>query len=345
MAAAKYALVIAGTGLWFALVLGCEAKKAETVTVAASTQSAEGEILQRLYTHRGTYGQALHGMERYQLDRGYGLRAKWARNEWADLGSVPLYLYDRPVGPNNKLPQAEIGAGGQPFQIGGLSEVDVVENFAMHRREYRLALEELIDYYAGKGDWRVNQAREEWNQLRLVRPYAYLQRAYIPGPELRPTQSIAEADQLYNKALDKLNELRSLPMVGFWLKNRSERVAHEGLAEARELVDKYPTSDKIADAAYLMGYFSGEYLQDEEVAVVFYERAVQWNPKVQHPAHFRAAILYDYRLHDRDRAVELYNETLRHEQFNGSNCRWAAKRIKQLTEGTGDAGQPPPPTE
>ena len=54
-------------------------------------------------------------------------------------------------------------------------------------------------------------------------------------------------------------------------------------------------------------------------------------PQTAHPARFQAAVLYDFRLHDRDRALELYHAVVTQETGNTSNVHFAVRRIQQLT--------------
>jgi hypothetical protein len=51
--------------------------------------------------------------------------------------------------------------------------------------------------------------------------------------------------------------------------------------------------------------------------------------------------VYDYRLHDRDRALELYRGAMEQEAAFKSNARFAARRIEELTQGV-QTTQPPP---
>jgi hypothetical protein len=42
--------------------------------------------------------------------------------------------------------------------------------------------------------------------------------------------------------------------------------------------------------------------------------------------------VYDYRLHDRDRALELYQQVLTQETGDANNVNFAVRRIAALTE-------------
>jgi tetratricopeptide (TPR) repeat protein len=81
------------------------------------------------------------------------------------------------------------------------------------------------------------------------------------------------------------------------------------LNKCNDLIQEYPTSDKIDDAAYLAGEIH-EYFGDYSIALLYYKRAVQWNANTPHPACYRAARILDYKLTDRGQALQLYREAL-----------------------------------
>ena len=102
------------------------------------------------------------------------------------------------------------------------------------------------------------------------------------------------------------------------------------------MISKYPSSDKIDDAAFYCGEIYKEYFKDqEEIALKWYERTWTWDPQTPHPARFQAAVVCDYRLRDRDRALELYQAVLTEEPNDKSNLRFATRRIRKLTAGEG----------
>ena len=106
------------------------------------------------------------------------------------------------------------------------------------------------------------------------------------------------------------------------------------LAKFKELVDRYPTSDKIDDAAFFIGEIHKEYLEEKDniIAVEWYKRAIQWTPNTPHPVRFQLAALYDGRLHEREEALYWYQQVLEHEpDLERSNTMWASNRIRQLT--------------
>jgi hypothetical protein len=57
------------------------------------------------------------------------------------------------------------------------------------------------------------------------------------------------------------------------------------------------------------------------------------NPNTPHPARFQAAVVYDFRRHNRDKALELYRQVMDLEEAgNVSNSKFSATRIEQLID-------------
>ena len=207
-------------------------------------------------------------------------------------------------------------------------EVDLVEDVLTHRAQYHQGLEELRDYYRAHG----YAAKQSWadfelDGLRKVKSFRYLIDAEIPSDQLRPTDFVPEADALYERGRELLRKGgHGIPV--FYREKTMIEAAHV----FQQLVEQYPNSDKIDDAAFFLGEIHKEYLPDQEpIAVKWYERAWTWDPQTPHPARFQAAVVYDYRLHDRDRALELYQSVLKNETGDQSNVRFATRRIHELT--------------
>ncbi len=213
--------------------------------------------------------------------------------------------------------------------IADAREVDLVEAVVDHRRQYRDNLNLLHNYYASHG----YATRQEWaafelKGLRMVKQSRYLLDAEVPSDALRPVDQIPEADALYEQGRELMRR-GGHGVPGIYREDRMVEAANL----LRELIERYPSSDKIDDAAFLCGEIHSEYLPGQGViGVKWYERAWTWNPDTPHPARSKAALVYDYRLHDRDRALELYRSVLEHETDNKSGVRFAARRITQLTQ-------------
>jgi len=233
----------------------------------------------------------------------------------------------RPEAPVVKIDEPE-GIHLPDITIVDAGEVDLVEQVLTHRALYHQSLQNLRDFYRDHGyEAKRQRADRELAGLNRITPYRYIVSAEIPSDRLDPTSSIADADALYERGLELLKEGgHSLPIVF------REQKMREALAAFRELIETYPTSDKIDDAAFYSGEIHKEYLQDDRLAVIWYERAYEWDPQTPHPARFQAAVVYDLRMHDRQRALQLYQDVLRFETAEKSNVRFAVRRIEQLTK-------------
>jgi tetratricopeptide (TPR) repeat protein len=155
--------------------------------------------------------------------------------------------------------------------------------------------------------------------------------AEIPAQRLRPTDSVPQADAMFDQGLKLMRKGGHGGLPALY----REKPMIEAVAVFRELIEKYPSSDKIDDSAFWLGEIHKEYLKDQEqIAVQWYERAIEWDPATPHSARFQAAVVYDYRLHDRDRALELYRQVLAQETSKRSNVDFATRRIGQLTKET-----------
>jgi tetratricopeptide (TPR) repeat protein len=235
-----------------------------------------------------------------------------------------------PKGPiaSAKDPMGKGLPSGATLAVVENQEVDLVENVLNHRAQYHQGLEELRDYYlahgyASKQSW----ADFELAGLRKVKSFRYLIDAEIPSDQLRPTEKVPEADALYERGRSLLRKGGSGIPIFY-----REKTMIEAADAFQQLVEQYPNSDKIDDAAFFLGEIHKEYLPNQEqIAVKWYERAWTWDPQTPHAARFQAAVVYDYRLHDRDRALELYQSVLKNETGDQTNVRFATRRIHELT--------------
>lgn len=220
---------------------------------------------------------------------------------------------------------------GDVIPIADATEIDLVEEMARHRANYRNYLQALKDFYIQKGySQKATWAERELADLRMVKTYAYVVPAETRrAHEARALESIPEADAMYSDAMyfAKQGGYHGVPLI--YNKDKLKRA----LEKFNQLIRDYPTSDKVDDAAFAAAEIYKEFFNDNHRAVVYYQRVWEWDANTPYPARFQAAVVYDYRLHDRDKALELYQAVLEHESSNRSNLRWSATRIKQLTGG------------
>jgi hypothetical protein len=218
--------------------------------------------------------------------------------------------------------------GSAPEHSG---EVELVESVLKARKDYWVALDKLRQHYVSTND--IEKARwveEELKSYHRMMKYSYrLDVKDVPPPTLQPKQNVVEANNLFRRAIE--------------YKGRGtgeEYVDNQRRAEVllQAILEKYPESDKIAEAAYHLGDIYEHYRPHAqfERAAAYYERSFQWNKASATDARLRAARIYDYNLHTMDRAKELYRGVMNHD----SNPERVAEAEKRLTELSG--GTPPP---
>lgn len=231
-----------------------------------------------------------------------------------------------PDGPVTAFADERIDIG---YSAADAHEVDLVEAVVAHRSQYQRTLRQLHDYYetkgyAAKADW----AAYELGGLSQVKKFLYVLDAEVPSASLRGEEGITEADSLYTDGMDLMRRGgHGIPGV-----YREDRMV-EAAQVFRGMIERYPTSDKIDDAAFYLGEIHNLYLKGQkQLAAQWYERAIAWNSDTPHPVRFQAAVLYDHDLHDRDRALELYHEILDRGTAPNRSVRYASRRVYELTQ-------------
>lgn len=232
-----------------------------------------------------------------------------------------------------RAPKAPAGAMTPHSSAAGLDaadarEVDLVESLVTEREAYYQALADLHQTFTAQG--RLDKAQQvefERQGLEQGQVFQYLMDAEVPPAGLRPSESNPQADRLFQEARELMKKGGSGVPV-FYRQN----LMVLALKKLQSLIRRYPASDKIDDAAFYCGEIHKEYLKDQElIAVRWYERAWQWDPATPHAPRFQAAVVYDYRLHDRAKALELYHQVVENETADITNVRFATRRIGELT--------------
>jgi len=208
--------------------------------------------------------------------------------------------------------------------VPGAVEADIVEQVATNRRAYRQSLDSLIDYYSRIGNnMKLQWAKKESAALDLMPQYRYIVYAEVAGADLEASRYIPEADDLYAKAV-KIYKSRDLLVFA---NNDRMRIA---LDKFNQLIQKYPTSDKIDDAAFRAGEIY-RYFKDYSIAILYYRRAYQWDKDTVYPAYYRAAFVLDRFLHQKDEALKLYQKCVERQIKDNPYKALAARRILELT--------------
>ena len=319
---------------------------APTVPLAGRT---EPDLVQEMTLHRTMYARFLRALATFYSENGYEQKARWARAELEQFDRVRKFSYITDA----EVSTSDVANGGgdlPKIQLAGRHEPDLVEDLVLHRGMYIRYLRALVSFYSENGfDKKANWSRTELKELQKVKQYTYIWDAELPLASLRPTESIADADKLYDEGQKLLN--RGGHHVAIFFNRATMNLA---LAKFKEVISKYPTSDKIDDAAYYIGEIYKEYGEerDNELAIEWYKRATEWNPKLPHPAWSHAAHILDFRMHEREKALEWYYKVLENEKDKDKtdirflkNIDVANKRIAELTaEKTRHAPGEPTPT-
>ncbi len=204
-------------------------------------------------------------------------------------------------------------------------EVDLVEDLAGKREQYVASLKVLQSYYQQTGNHRKGLwTKRELELLGQSPQYTYIPAGQIVSENLRAMDMIPAADALYAEADGLYTKARVLALIGDKPKLR------QALSKFNELINKYPTSDKIDDCAYKAGIIYQTF-GDDKLAVTYYQRAFQWNDQTPYPARFKAAYLMDNTLGMKTRALELYEYSVANEGQYGANIEYSLVRIKELS--------------
>ncbi len=277
------------------------------------TRDAEREVVQSLIDVQVVYRYRLSVLKAYYLKAGALAKKNWAEREWTNLDRAQTFTY--------------VGVTPKPVERGpSLEKVDeatLVEMVVGARSEYTAAVDSLILYYQSTGDrFKESLADNIRRRFNPVRTYMYFLDAEVPPADLRPAEVIPEAETLYAEAL-RLHKMGKIIIVDHRKQRRS-------LMKFLELVRRYPSSTRIAYSAYYIGRIY-RYFDEDYRSLLWYKRAVQWDPLLDRPARFEAAKVADYDLRNRELAVQLYRESLEHETFNASHAKYANRRISVIT--------------
>jgi len=214
----------------------------------------------------------------------------------------------------------------QGFGIPDAGEIDIVEEMASYRAAYKSGLEKLNKYYMASGDAvKLGWAKRELASLNAGAQYRYIMPAAAVDANLRAVDTIDEADALFAEA-EKLNRNASGII-------KDEAKLRAALRKYNLLIATYPNSDKIDNCAYRAGKIY-EHFRDYEIAVIYFQRAFQWDSDTPYPARFKAAYILDRRLQMRKEALALYQLAYNNpiEQKYEGNMEFAKKRILELTK-------------
>ena len=154
---------------------------------------------------------------------------------------------------------------------GAGTEIELVEKLIDARRDYQYSLERLRNYYIRTNDpERTKWVEDELKQYHRMMKYSYRTDVKdVPPKSLQPRHAQPEATLLLRKSLEYKDK-------GFG----TEALDNQRRAELllQQLLEKYPESDKIGEAAYHLGDVYEKYKPSPqyERATKYFELAVLW---------------------------------------------------------------------
>jgi tetratricopeptide (TPR) repeat protein len=224
------------------------------------------------------------------------------------------------------VPAAQPPWSAEAVKAGQAGESDIVEQVAINRQAYQQGLEMLVDYYKKTGNnMKLTWAKKELAELKNIPQYDYIIEAGVAGPDLKASNSIAEADYMFWEAQRLEKKAKKLIIV------KNENLLRLALDKYNQLIRKHPSSDKIDDAAYrAAGIY--EHFKDYTIAVLYYKRVYQWDPNTNYPAMYKQARILDENLHRRAEALQLYQQVVKQEGLKSDYKEFAERRIKELTK-------------
>lgn len=205
-------------------------------------------------------------------------------------------------------------------------EADIIEHMATNRLAYRQYLESLVVHYKKTGDnMKLKWAEDELSRLNKMPQYNYIIEASLAGPGLKAKDSINEANYLYDEAYRLEKAAKRLIVV------IDENLLRVALDKYNQVIKQYPTCDKIDEAAYRAGGIY-EHFKDYTIALLYYQRAYQWDNATPNPVRYKAAYILDQHLHRRAEALPLYQQALGNEKLSKDEQEFVQKRIDELTK-------------
>lgn len=289
-----------------------------TLTVMAGN-TAETTAATAAESARVNYRYRLTVLYTYYMQTGNLDKAHWVKRETKNLDDAQTFLW-------SGIPEITSPTGES---LANADEHLLVEYVLSARAAYLDAMRSILTLYRDKaGDsYKAQRVSNVLDRFDPVRTYKYFLDAEMPAATLRPVQVIPEAEKMYAQALKLHKQGKGIlgPLTTNYEKQR------QALMLFLNLVNRYPQSTKIALAGFYIGEIYKEYFNENIRAVAWYVRAVEWDSNLTKPARFQAAVVEDYRLYNKARAIELYRQVIQHEQFNASNVQWAHNRIRELT--------------
>jgi len=271
---------------------------------------------------RADYLNCLRLLQAYYHEIGNLDKHRWAASEYKNVATTRTWSWEG-------LPDLPAPAGAD---LTVETEHSLVEPLMTARREYKAGVDAVVAMYAARGEpyrYQYGLMVNMKSRLDPVRVYPYFPEVQLPPLTMRGVEVIPEAEQLFEEAERlwgwKIGGAKIAPGITRYDRSR------EALVKFLALVEEYPTSRRIALSAYYIAEIYKEYFKEYALCVHWYERAWTWDPRVEQPACFQAATVYDFHLRNYAKAVECYQMALtRPDPYRLANPSYAKGRINAL---------------
>ena len=283
-----------------------------------SSDPAEVDAVTAAEAARVAYRYRLTVLHEYCNSIGDADRYEWSSREIKNLDEAQWFTWTGI--PEVLPPEGESLSTADPRLLVEF----VLSTRAAYKKEMRTLEKFFTDRLAVEKAKFVSRVR---SRLDPVRTYVYFFSAEAPPENMKPVNVIPAAETLYTKALAIYKRASLVPLVPNYKKQR------EALRLFLTITEQHPTSTRSPLAAFYIGHIYREYFNENVRAVMWYQRAWKWDPRIQIGARFQAAVVWDYRLQNLERAMELYQDVLKYEFNDLTNRDFARRRISELTEG------------
>ena len=201
-------------------------------------------------------------------------------------------------------------------------EEQLIHAVTISRKNYRLTLDELRQYYQDTGNQlRLQKTRRELDALDKVPQPLYTDEGLGSVRTGAIFRDIEDANTLFKDAM-------------MYKKSFSKENRITAIKRLEKLMATYPDSDKVGDAAFeIAEIYAGSYFRDYESAAKYYIKSYQLNPYIKHPALLRAAETYDKMLADYERAKAIYQQAALYSP-DAKLRKKAQERLSVLEQGT-----------
>ena len=284
--------------------------------VVDSADQQEAMLVDAIEKARAEYESHLSSLVQYYIDKGDDQRERWAIKEQKNLEKAHKFEWI------NYTPLSS----PTPVTVSMNYEVEMVDNVVTSREEYLLNIDALAQHLEQKEpeSFRVKLIHNA--QYRFHHEETYLYLTHInPAPEKhKSAQIIAEANEMYNQALKLYRDGKFIPAAANYEKQR------DSLVLFKRLIRQYPQSTRIAESAFYIGEIYKEYFREHYLAVLWYKRALEWEPRIALPVRFQIAVQYDFNLGSKPEALKYYRKVIKHETRFDSNFDYALGRIKEI---------------